>query len=63
MRVIPDLIEHPDWVIACVAIESMHDGSIGISDLNSMYTIMPLARWMLLAAFLAPLADLPAPHG
>lgn len=58
---LPDLIEHPDWVIACVAIEGVYDGRMGVEDLETMYTIMPIARWMMLSSYLAPLCRLPDP--
>lgn len=58
---IPDLIEHPDWVLACVAIEGVYEGKMGVEDLKTMYTIMPLARWMMLSSCLAPLCQLPDP--
>jgi hypothetical protein len=58
---IPDLIEHPDWIIACVAIEGMYEGRTGVDDLTTMYTIMPIARWMMLSSYLAPLCAMPDP--
>lgn len=58
---LPDLIEHPDWIIACTAIEGLLNGSLSFGSLECMYTIMPIARWMMFSSCLAPLCRLPDP--
>lgn len=58
---LPDLIEHPDWVLACSAIEEIYGGRMSTNELGVMPSIMPIARWMLLASCLSPLCTLPDP--
>ena len=63
MKADTDLIEEPDWVLACVAVEGLIEGRMEVTDLQSMVTILPIARWMMLSSFLSPLCRLPDPAG
>lgn len=58
---LPDLVEHPDWVLACSAIEEICEGRMVADELRKMPSIMPIARWMLLSSFLSTLCALPDP--
>ena len=58
---LPDLIEHPDWIIACAAIESYVYGDRTVESLELMHTIFPMIRWMIFSSYLAPLCTLPDP--